>query len=291
MLITDQCPSLKQAIPKVYPNVKHRLCMWHICNKFADKLGSNLAKTGILKQLNDIVWDDQLSVTAFESEWSSIMDQYDLQSHDWLKRMYNLREEWIPAFFGEMITSMIKCMSTSVVQTDELSTFSIKDLGLKAPQHTNFKVSYNKSDGSILCSCNRYVLHGTLCRHFFYVFRMFGIDEFPKKYVLTRWLKDVATQMNPNKRANRNKMLGGGYELNSMVRDIYGIVDVCVDQLVTNMEDLSLYKDKQEELKKDVETNTSVMPPMSNREVIASYYGVTSNEEITLKTPKGIRNK
>ncbi|KAL4579527.1 hypothetical protein LXL04_015677 [Taraxacum kok-saghyz] len=62
-----------------------------------------------------------------------------------------------------------------------------------------------------------------------------------------------------------------------MVRDIYGIVDSCVDRL--------------EELKKDVETNTSGMPPMFNREVIASYYGVTSNEEITLKTPKDIRNK
>ncbi|KAL4553894.1 hypothetical protein LXL04_039387 [Taraxacum kok-saghyz] len=186
------------------------------------------------------------------------MDQYDLQSHDWLKKMYNLHEEWIPAFFGncplqhldqrektiffglisnvdlhliekndhdsrytipdlkcqtqiekdasqlftrivfyeiqgEMIASMMKCMSTSVVQTDELSKFSIKDLGLKAPHHTNIEVSYNKSDGSILCSCNRYVLHGTLCRHCFYVFRMLGIDEFPKKYVLTRWLKDVVS--------------------------------------------------------------------------------------------------
>jgi len=87
--------------------------------------------------------------------------------------------------------------------------------------------------------------------------------------VLTRWLKDVATQTNPHKRANPNKLLGGGDELNTMVRDIYGIVDSCIDRLVTNMEDLSLYKDKQQELKKDVETNTSVMPPMSNREVIA----------------------
>ncbi|KAL4572068.1 hypothetical protein LXL04_018837 [Taraxacum kok-saghyz] len=120
---------------------------------------------------------------------------------------------------------------------------------------------------------------------------MLGIDEFPNKYVLTRWLKDVATQTNPDIRANRNKILGGGDELNSMVRDIYGIVDSCLDRLVTNMEDLSLYKDKQQQLKIDVEKNTSVMPPMSNREVIASYYGVTSNEEITLKTPKGIRNK
>ena len=154
-----------------------------------------------------------------------------------------------------------------------------------------FQVSYNKLDGSILCSCNRYVLHGTFCRHCFYVFRILGIDEFPNKYVLTRWLKDVATQTNPHKRANPNKLLGGGDELNTMVRDIYGIVDSCIDRLVTNMDDLSLYKDKQLELKKDVETNTSVMPPMSNHEVIASYYGVTTNEEITLKTPKGIRNK
>jgi len=155
------------------------------------------------------------------------MDQYDLQSHDWLKKMYNLREEWIPAFFGncplsgmmqttsrsegenyffglisnvdlhlieflnnfdtameaqrcaqrkndhdsrytipdlkcqtqierdaselftrtvfyeihgEMIASMMKCMSTSMVQTDELSTFIIKDLALKAPQNTIFAV-------------------------------------------------------------------------------------------------------------------------------------------------------
>ncbi|KAL4567480.1 hypothetical protein LXL04_023065 [Taraxacum kok-saghyz] len=319
---TDNCPSLKQAIPKVYPNVKHRLCMWHICNKFADKLGSNLANTGILKQLNDIVWDDQISVLILnqnevqywistiykttsrsegENYFFGLISNVDLHLIEFLNNFDTAMEAQrcvqrkndhdsrytnpdlkcqtrierdasqlftMTVFYeiqGEMIASMMKCMSTSV--------------------------SYNKSDGSILCSCNRYVLHGTLCRHCFYVFRMLAIDEFPKKYVLTRWMKDVVTRMNSDKSANRNKMLGVGDELNSKVRDIYGIVDSCVDLLVSNIEDLSLYKDKQEQLKKDVETNTSVMPPMSNREVIASYYGVTSNKEITLKTPKGIRNK
>ena len=34
VVITDQCPSMLQAIPKVFRNAKHRLCMWHIHKKF-----------------------------------------------------------------------------------------------------------------------------------------------------------------------------------------------------------------------------------------------------------------
>lgn len=37
-IITDQCPAMKQAIPSVFKNTKHRLCMWHIMNKFPTKV-------------------------------------------------------------------------------------------------------------------------------------------------------------------------------------------------------------------------------------------------------------
>lgn len=36
-VITDQCASMKQAIPLAFPDAKHRLCMWHITKKFTDK--------------------------------------------------------------------------------------------------------------------------------------------------------------------------------------------------------------------------------------------------------------
>src|SRR3954470_9713972 len=34
VVIIDQCPSMLQAIPKVFCNAKHRLCMCHIHKKF-----------------------------------------------------------------------------------------------------------------------------------------------------------------------------------------------------------------------------------------------------------------
>lgn len=38
LFVTDQCPAMKQAVPAVFPNTKHRLCMWHIMKKFPAKV-------------------------------------------------------------------------------------------------------------------------------------------------------------------------------------------------------------------------------------------------------------
>ena len=43
-IITDQCPAMKQAVPVSFaaregnPATKHRLCMWHIMEKFPMKV-------------------------------------------------------------------------------------------------------------------------------------------------------------------------------------------------------------------------------------------------------------
>ncbi|KAJ9542396.1 LOW QUALITY PROTEIN: hypothetical protein OSB04_028902 [Centaurea solstitialis] len=37
LVLTDQCPSMKQAIAAVFPKSRHRLCMWHIMDKFPKK--------------------------------------------------------------------------------------------------------------------------------------------------------------------------------------------------------------------------------------------------------------
>lgn len=42
LVLTDQCPSLKQAVESVFPNSKHRLCMWHIMKKLPKKVSSYL---------------------------------------------------------------------------------------------------------------------------------------------------------------------------------------------------------------------------------------------------------
>ena len=44
VLVTDQCPAMKQAVPECFkatdefPASRHRLCMWHITEKFPAKV-------------------------------------------------------------------------------------------------------------------------------------------------------------------------------------------------------------------------------------------------------------
>ena len=39
VVITDQCSAMKQAVPFVFTEAKHRLCMWHIMKKVPSKVG------------------------------------------------------------------------------------------------------------------------------------------------------------------------------------------------------------------------------------------------------------
>lgn len=33
VIVTDQDPSMKKSVPLVFPNTRHRFCMWHIMMK------------------------------------------------------------------------------------------------------------------------------------------------------------------------------------------------------------------------------------------------------------------
>ncbi|GKA03357.1 FAR1-related sequence 5-like protein, partial [Tanacetum coccineum] len=35
----------------------------------------------------------------FEEKWSKLIEDFGLQSHKWLTKMFNLRDIWIPAYF------------------------------------------------------------------------------------------------------------------------------------------------------------------------------------------------
>ncbi|KAK1387882.1 hypothetical protein POM88_016060 [Heracleum sosnowskyi] len=61
VIVTDQCPAMKQAIPisfaatDDFPATRHRLCMWHIMEKFPMKLGNYLCKEPDYMEKNEKV--------------------------------------------------------------------------------------------------------------------------------------------------------------------------------------------------------------------------------------------
>ncbi|KAK1391937.1 hypothetical protein POM88_010993 [Heracleum sosnowskyi] len=69
------CPAMKQAIPisfavtDEFPAKRHRLCMWHIMEKFPMKLGNYLCKeTDFMEKMKKYIWSSTLEPAKFEKE-------------------------------------------------------------------------------------------------------------------------------------------------------------------------------------------------------------------------------
>ncbi|WOH08980.1 hypothetical protein DCAR_0728431 [Daucus carota subsp. sativus] len=108
VLITDQCPAMKIAIPDCFSSEnglvasKHRLCMWHIMQKFPIKLGNRLCKeTDFVEKMKAYNWSSNLEIEEFENGWKSVIKEFNLEENKWLSDMYELRSSWVPLYFRD----------------------------------------------------------------------------------------------------------------------------------------------------------------------------------------------
>ncbi|KAJ0458556.1 putative transcription factor interactor and regulator CCHC(Zn) family [Helianthus annuus] len=115
VVVTDQDPAMKRAILDVLPDSRHRLCMWHIWEKLTPKLGPVLCNTTDFKKtLAKIVWSDSISRNEFEEKWHAILSEYGLSNHEWLGSLYNIRHDWIPAYYlEENLSGLMRTTSRS----------------------------------------------------------------------------------------------------------------------------------------------------------------------------------
>ncbi|KAJ9544177.1 LOW QUALITY PROTEIN: hypothetical protein OSB04_023884, partial [Centaurea solstitialis] len=87
LVLIDQCVSMKQPIASVFPNSRHRLCMWHIMNELLPKF-KIFKRKNFRKKLNKIVWDVLIEPDEFELKWNTLMEDYCLTGEKWLKSLY-----------------------------------------------------------------------------------------------------------------------------------------------------------------------------------------------------------
>ncbi|XP_042969091.1 protein FAR1-RELATED SEQUENCE 5-like [Carya illinoinensis] len=93
-IITDQDRAMKNAISIVFPESRHRFCLWHILKKVPEKLGSYASyKTGMKTALMRCVYDSQ-SRENFEKCWDQFITMYNLHENAWLQSLYTEREYW-----------------------------------------------------------------------------------------------------------------------------------------------------------------------------------------------------
>ncbi|KAH6782329.1 hypothetical protein C2S51_007622 [Perilla frutescens var. frutescens] len=117
LIITDQDLGLKVVVRQVLPNTRHRLCMWHIMFKVPDKLLAHIRKNETFrKRLNSIVWSNCINITDFELIWKEIMVEFGLADDSWFKSLYDIREDWVPAYFRDLLMSGL-CRTTSISES------------------------------------------------------------------------------------------------------------------------------------------------------------------------------
>ncbi|KAF5465008.1 hypothetical protein F2P56_015042 [Juglans regia] len=97
-IITDQDRVMKNAIAIVFPNTRHRYCLWHIMRKLLEKLGSHAEfKCGLKSALQRCVYDSQTS-DEFEKSWEVFIDTYNLKENAWLQSLYSEQMYWVPVY-------------------------------------------------------------------------------------------------------------------------------------------------------------------------------------------------
>ncbi|XP_022845345.1 protein FAR1-RELATED SEQUENCE 5-like [Olea europaea var. sylvestris] len=108
-IITDQDRAMQNAIQLVFPNTKHRWCLWHILKKLPQKFGYHEDKSGIFGTIHRLVYDTHF-VQEFEEGWAAMIDTYHLHNNDWLSGLFENRGRWVPcylktSFWAGMLTT------------------------------------------------------------------------------------------------------------------------------------------------------------------------------------------
>ncbi|XP_022889311.1 protein FAR1-RELATED SEQUENCE 5-like [Olea europaea var. sylvestris] len=96
-IITDQDRAMQNTIQIVFPNTKHRWCLWHILKKLPEKFGYHEDKDSIFSTIHGLVYDSQV-VEDFEQGWRVMIESYNLHDNEWLSGLYENRDRWVPCY-------------------------------------------------------------------------------------------------------------------------------------------------------------------------------------------------
>ncbi|KAL6284479.1 hypothetical protein ACE6H2_015408 [Prunus campanulata] len=103
MIITDHDAAMTKAIVQALPTTYHRLCVWHILNKFSEKVNPPTLRDRF-SDLNACIWDIDTTI-EFESKWLTLITENGLNDHPWLSSIYDLRDKWVPAYVKHVFSA------------------------------------------------------------------------------------------------------------------------------------------------------------------------------------------
>ncbi|XP_061336692.1 protein FAR1-RELATED SEQUENCE 5-like [Gastrolobium bilobum] len=137
-IFTDQCQAMANAIKRVLPKSQHRLCLWHIGQNAAKHLSYYLRKPDFKVLFNRCLYNCG-SEQEFEEVWARLVTKVDISKCSWLKKNYELRANWCPAFSKNYFSAVILSTQRSESMNNVFRTVTCKTMSL-----TQFVLRYEK---------------------------------------------------------------------------------------------------------------------------------------------------
>ncbi|KAF5477811.1 hypothetical protein F2P56_004424, partial [Juglans regia] len=139
-IITGDDKAMAKAIVEVLPNTTHRLCLWHILQKFPEHLAYVYNKFPDFQKDFRHCIHETITTDEFEQEWNLIVVKYDLGENTWLQNLYSRRDKWVPAYLR---STFYAGMSTT--QRSESMNKFFKDYVRSSIMVSDFVHQYEKA--------------------------------------------------------------------------------------------------------------------------------------------------
>ncbi|XP_021716831.1 protein FAR-RED IMPAIRED RESPONSE 1-like [Chenopodium quinoa] len=210
-ILTDQDPAMKKALKAVMKGTKHRWCIWHILNKFSQKLSKRIyypeLKEGLHRAVyNSLDWlfERAMWVPAFVKHlfWAGMKTTQRVESihsffdgylskhtllHEFVERYEEALSIYTDAKFKEVQRECTRMMYVSGIERRQV--FEQKEIPSKRKRR--YVVTFDIVTKDASCECKHFDCHGIICRHIIKVYELHDHLDIPEKFILKRWRKDV----------------------------------------------------------------------------------------------------
>ncbi|TVU29330.1 hypothetical protein EJB05_20893 [Eragrostis curvula] len=96
-IITEHYNAILDAVGEVFPQVRHRLCLYRIMKDVAENLKEHAEFKTIKKALKKVTYGS-LKIPEFEADWKKIIEEHGLGDNECLSSLYDHRHLWAPAY-------------------------------------------------------------------------------------------------------------------------------------------------------------------------------------------------
>jgi len=98
--------------------------MWHIEKKTLEYLNHIYHEHSEFKNQFYKCFHQSTTIENFDSDWEAMIDRYELQDNQWLKKIYSIRAKWVPSYVRQSFCAGISTTQMSESMNKFVKSFS-----------------------------------------------------------------------------------------------------------------------------------------------------------------------